>query len=78
MAKNLALKLLFLVGLINAINGDSSARLVCYYDTRSSLKEGKINWISTIFQVLKKADDSKMNVVQRWCPRSRKIYFSSN
>jgi hypothetical protein len=44
MAKSFALKLIWLVGLVNAINGDSSTRVVCYYDTRSSLKDGeKIN-----------------------------------
>lgn len=51
MGKSLALKLIFLVGLINAINGDSSARVVCYYDTRSSLKEGKINRLSNILRL---------------------------
>jgi len=40
MGKFLAMKLIFLTGLISAINGDSNTRLVCYYDTRSSLKEG--------------------------------------
>lgn len=40
MWNNLVLKLILLVGLINSINGDSAARVVCYYDSRSSLKEG--------------------------------------
>lgn len=39
MWNNLVLKLILLVGLINSINGDST-RIVCYYDSRSSLKEG--------------------------------------
>lgn len=41
MGSNLALKLISLLGLVTAINCvDPSTRLVCYYDTRSSLKEG--------------------------------------
>lgn len=40
MWNNLALKLILLVGLINSINGDSAPRVVCYYDSRSSLKDG--------------------------------------
>jgi GH18 family chitinase len=41
MWKNFILNLILLVGLINSINGQSATpRVVCYYDSRSSLKEG--------------------------------------
>ena len=42
MWNNLVLKLILLVGLINFINGDSAPRVVCYYDSRSSLKDGML------------------------------------
>jgi hypothetical protein len=35
-------KLILLLGVVNAINGVTSSRIVCYYDTRSSLKEGEL------------------------------------
>jgi len=40
MSPSISLKLILLVGLIIAINGDANTRVVCYYDTRSSLNEG--------------------------------------
>ncbi|CRL05586.1 CLUMA_CG018142, isoform A [Clunio marinus] len=40
MKKDFSLKLILLLGLVNAINGDSRTRVVCYYDTRSSSKTG--------------------------------------